>query len=79
MTALADSLIAAGLVERLPDPSDRRVINIAITEKGKKHLHHSVTVYKHDLKERLAELDKYDIDILCTAAEDLQRILVKIP
>jgi DNA-binding MarR family transcriptional regulator len=79
MTALADSLIAGGLVERLPDPCDRRVINIAITEKGKKHLRHSVTLYKHDLKDRLALLDTQDLNILCTTAEELQRILAKIP
>jgi DNA-binding MarR family transcriptional regulator len=79
MTALADSLIAEELVERLPDPSDRRVINIAITEKGKKHLRHSVTLYKHDLKDRLAALDTNDLDRLCTAADELERILAKIP
>jgi len=79
MTALADSLIAEELVERLPDPSDRRVINLAITEKGKKYLRHSITLYKHDLKDRLTMLDTYDLDMLCTAAEELQRILDKIP
>jgi DNA-binding MarR family transcriptional regulator len=79
MTALADSLIAEELVERLPDPSDRRVINLAITEKGKKHLRHSITLYKHDLKDRLTMLDTRDLDMLCTAAEELQRILAKIP
>ena len=78
MTALADSLIAEELVERLPDPSDRRVINLAITEKGKKHLRHSVTLYKHDLKERLADLDNHNLDVLCTASEELQRILARI-
>jgi DNA-binding MarR family transcriptional regulator len=78
MTALTDSLIAENLVERLPDLADRRVVNIAITEKGKKHLRHSVTLYKHDLKERLAELDNHDLDVLCTASEELQRILARI-
>jgi DNA-binding MarR family transcriptional regulator len=34
-TALADRLIRQGLAERIPDPSDRRVIHIAPTAQGR--------------------------------------------
>jgi DNA-binding MarR family transcriptional regulator len=78
MTTLADSLAAEDLVERRPVPTDRRVINITITDKGKKHLRHSVMLYKRELKDRLAVLDDHDLDALYIASEELQRILAKI-
>jgi len=34
MTKLADRLVEAGLVERVPSPDDRRVINLALTDAG---------------------------------------------
>ena len=35
MTSLIDKLVTDGLAERLPDKNDRRIINIAPTNKGK--------------------------------------------
>ena len=40
---------------------DRRVINLAITEKGKKYLRQSITWYRKDLKENLSGLNDSDI------------------
>ncbi|ABS55133.1 transcriptional regulator, MarR family [Methanoregula boonei 6A8] len=75
MTRLADQMIADGLVERRPDPDDRRVIKLAITEKGKKYLRQSITWFKNDLKKNLSGLSDSDIGKLCTALEDTYRIL----
>jgi len=79
MTALIDTLIKDGLVERTPDLADRRVINISITEPGKKHLKQSITLYKNDLKDLLSTLDEYDLEGLCASLESLKAILGKIP
>lgn len=79
MTALIDTLIKDGLVERKPDLADRRVINISITEQGKKHLKQSITLYKNDLKDLLSTLDKHDLEELCASLESLKAILGKIP
>jgi DNA-binding MarR family transcriptional regulator len=79
MTVLVDTLIRDGLVERRPDPEDRRVINIIITEQGKKHLKQSVTLYKKDLKILLSGLDEKDLEVLCGSLENLRSILGKIP
>lgn len=79
MTALIDTLIGEGLVERQPDLTDRRVINISITDKGKKHLRQSVALYKNDLKNLLASLDDPDLAELCSSLESLRSILGKIP
>jgi DNA-binding MarR family transcriptional regulator len=78
MTRLANLMIADGLVERLPDPADRRVINLAITEKGEKYLRQSITWYRKDLKENLAGLNDSDIGKLSKALEDAYRILSKL-
>jgi DNA-binding MarR family transcriptional regulator len=78
MTRLADLMIAGGLVERRPDPADRRVINLAITEKGKIYLKQSLSWFKQDLKESLADIDDSDIGKLCTALENTYLILSKL-
>ena len=79
MTALIDTLIEGGLVQRQPDLTDRRVINITITEQGKKYLKQSVSLYKKDLKELLSILGDADLEDLCTSLESLKAILAKIP
>ena len=79
MTALIDTLIEGGFVQRQPDLSDRRVINITITEQGKKYLKQSVSLYKKDLKELLSILGDADLEELCTSLESLKAILAKIP
>jgi DNA-binding MarR family transcriptional regulator len=79
MTVLIDTLIKDGLVERKPDLADRRVINISITEQGKKHLKQSVTLYKNDVKDLLSTLDEHDLEELCSSLESLKAILGKIP
>ena len=79
MTALIDTLIEGGFVQRQPDLADRRVINITITEQGKKYLKQSVTLYKNELKILLAGLDDTDLEKLCTSLESLKAILAKIP
>ena len=79
MTALIDTLVEGGLVQRQPDLKDRRVINITITETGNKHLKQSVTLYKKDVKVLLSVLDDSDLEELCTSLESLKAILSKIP
>jgi DNA-binding MarR family transcriptional regulator len=79
MTALIDTLIEGGFVQRQPDLTDRRVINITITEQGKKYLKQSVSLYKKDLKELLSILGDAELEELCTSLESLKAILAKIP
>ena len=79
MTVLIDTLIGGGFVERRPGLTDRRVINITITEQGKKYLKQSVSLYKKDLKELLSILGDAELEDLCTSLESLKAILAKIP
>jgi len=50
MTILVDQLIQNGYVQRIPDPGDRRVINITLTPEGKTHLTQAASRYKNTIK-----------------------------
>lgn len=78
MTSLVDALIKEGYVVRQPDQSDRRVINISITESGLKHLHKAHNLYKRCVKDLLADLNAQDLEDLCISAEKVVSILAKV-
>jgi len=78
MTILVDKLTEEGYAERHPDGKDRRVINITITDSGKKYLKHAGARYKNHVKTLLSGLDSRDLEELCTSLENLRGILSKI-
>ncbi len=78
MTILVDQLIQDGHVQRIPDTRDRRVINIAITPEGKRHLKQAASRYKETIKNMLSELDSQDLEDLCQSLEKLRKIISKI-
>jgi DNA-binding MarR family transcriptional regulator len=43
-TRMVNWMVAAGYIKRLPDPEDRRVVRVALTEKGL-NLHRSIKSY----------------------------------
>lgn len=59
---LVDRLVAEGLVERHPDPRDRRSVNLALTEEGRTLERRIVTVERrlYHYLERLTENDPID-------------------
>jgi DNA-binding MarR family transcriptional regulator len=78
MTALADSLIENGWAGRRSDDRDRRIVRLAITPAGKKHLQQAFEVYRADLRVLLASLDEEDLQRMVTALDDLQRIFARL-
>jgi DNA-binding MarR family transcriptional regulator len=78
MTVLADTLVENGWAERKSDPDDRRVIRIAITPVGKKHLQQAFEIYRADVKALITSLDAVDLQRLSAALEDLQNIFAKL-
>jgi DNA-binding MarR family transcriptional regulator len=78
MTRLVDDLIEEDLVERLPDESDRRVINIRITEKGRRRSVEIGTMLKSDIADILSDLSDDDIRILGKSLKNLYVILGKL-
>jgi DNA-binding MarR family transcriptional regulator len=78
MTILINQLIQDGLVQRLPDNQDRRVINIAITPEGGKHLKQAASRYKENIRNILSEMDSQDLEDLCQSLEKIRIIISRI-
>jgi len=78
MTLLISKLITEGKAQRLPDKSDRRVIRIAITPKGRKFLASKREEVKARVKEGLSRLSRKDIGRLCSSLEEVNPILERL-
>jgi DNA-binding MarR family transcriptional regulator len=78
MTRLVDDLIGEDLVERLPEVSDRRVVNIRITGKGAARLKEMGGVFTNDIKDLLLDLSDDDMHILDDSLRNLNRVLGKL-
>jgi DNA-binding MarR family transcriptional regulator len=77
VTKLVSRLEAGGLVERTPDPSDRRVWRVAITVEGEAlvaDLHRRKTAW---LAARIGELEPADQARLAAALDVLDRLTVR--
>ena len=57
VTAQIDKLIAENLVERFDDPTDRRIINIRLTEKGKVSYDRIAKDISEDMQQQIMILD----------------------
>jgi DNA-binding MarR family transcriptional regulator len=75
MTVLVDQLIQDRYVQRFPDSRDRRVINIAITPDGRRHLKQAASRYKENVKNILSDLDRQDLEDLCQSLEKLRNLI----
>jgi DNA-binding MarR family transcriptional regulator len=74
MTRIAANLEQAGLLERRPDPLDRRVARVAVSERGAELLAEARTLRALYLSERLGELGAEEVEVLGQAAELLNRL-----
>jgi MarR family 2-MHQ and catechol resistance regulon transcriptional repressor len=78
MTPLIDKLVEDGCVKRSRSDEDRRIVNIKITEKGKKFLFEARKVMEKNIKENLSNLDENEIKILNESLENIKKITLKI-
>lgn len=78
MTFLIDSLLAVGLVQRLGDEHDRRVVRIAITPKGRAFLKDVRKKIKENVKKNVSHLSGSELGALCKSLENLARLIPKI-
>lgn len=77
MTLLVDKLTVAGLIERIPDKKDRRIIKIALTEKGIAfNAAHSQNL-KEGVIERFHKLNEDEMDEFLAAMKIIQDIMSK--
>lgn len=78
MTVLIDRLIEEGMVKRIPQVDDRRIIKISITEKGKIHLKEIKKGIKEKIKNDLKFLNQKDIEVLYSSLVNINKVISKI-
>jgi DNA-binding MarR family transcriptional regulator len=78
VTSLVDRLIEQGYAKRYPDSSDRRVINIAATERGRQFVVNRKKQAKLRIKKNLAGLKPDDLEKLYNALDTFAGIVSKI-
>ena len=74
MTHLVDQLVGLGIVERRPDTTDRRVINLALTDNGRVLLEDMKRKVKENIRHRLASLTPEELSEMSVALETLRSI-----
>jgi DNA-binding MarR family transcriptional regulator len=77
LTTMIDRLEADGLVKRVPDANDRRVINIEITEAGFDYIKINGKRMKESLVQDLQDMDDSDIEALKDSFETIESIFLK--
>ena len=78
LTTIVDRLLMEGLVERSTDTSDRRIVNIEMTEKGKGFLSDQKKFMLQFLEEKFSILTEDDLDKLKSALEDIADVVGKM-
>jgi DNA-binding MarR family transcriptional regulator len=78
VTHLVDALAAAGLVERLADIKDRRVINLFLTEKGRLLAREMKQKVKENTKKILSTLTPEELSQMSAALEILRSTIGKL-
>jgi DNA-binding MarR family transcriptional regulator len=75
MSKVVDGLVKRGLLQRVPHPRDRRVIELELTTSGKTLLHRITRIVKKKLAELVAPLPAADDRTLLAGLKVLERIL----
>ncbi len=78
MTHLLDKLISLGLVERIPDANDRRVINVGLTTLGGKDLKQCRGLVRENIKRKLSLLEDDEIAKLSATLQALRELGSKL-
>jgi DNA-binding MarR family transcriptional regulator len=79
VTAAVGRLEQEDLVERQPDPDDRRIARVVVTNKGRKLLARNRSRKTAFLAQRLAALDDDERARLAAAVDVLERVLEREP
>jgi DNA-binding MarR family transcriptional regulator len=78
MTPLLDKLILEGLIQRLPDEKDRRIININLTGNGRELLEKLQKAMVNNFRQMLSRLSDEDLEQLVASFEKIKHIFSKI-
>ena len=78
LTRLVDSLVRLEIIERRLNETDRRVINLILTEKGKNILKEMKHKMQNNTKQLLSCLTPAELKRMSSALDTLQEILSKL-
>jgi len=78
LTTLTDRLEADGLVKRVPAAGARRVINLELTDAGRRHIHDHGGRLKQELVKELESMDDAEIEALRNSFETIARLYLKV-
>ena len=79
MTHLIDRLVSLEIVARQTDAADRRIINIALTDKGRAMMEEHGRLIRGSIKENLSCLTGKELQELSVSLRKLRDILSKLP
>jgi DNA-binding MarR family transcriptional regulator len=74
MTHIVDQLVDMGIVERQPSTTDRRVINLVVTEHGRSMGHEMKQKVMANIQNKLAVLSPEELEEMAAALDTLRRI-----
>jgi DNA-binding MarR family transcriptional regulator len=77
MTHFVDQLAVLGMVIRVPDTQDRRVINICLTDKGRTTLTGCVKLMRENMRGKLSDLEESELAELSMLLNRLAKIGAK--
>ena len=78
ITVMVDRLVAGGFVERRPSEHDRRIVNVAITESGKRMIAKAQEKGKNVLYKYFALLEREDVAKMVEVNEKLAAIVLQM-
>lgn len=78
VTAHIDKLITEGMVERILDTNDRRIIHIRLTAKGRKDFETIKMELSQELRQRITELSTDKLNELYNSSNQVREILTEI-
>jgi DNA-binding MarR family transcriptional regulator len=77
VTGLVDGLVEEGLVERRDDPADRRIVRVALTEKGERGREQHRTAMRERLMDLLGDIGDEELKQIHSALAVLHGAAVR--
>jgi MarR family transcriptional regulator, 2-MHQ and catechol-resistance regulon repressor len=78
MTQLVNKMVELELVQRSLDPSDRRIINISLTDQGRRVLSEHKTIIMASILESISSLKSQELKDLTISLNKLKDILSRL-
>ncbi len=78
MTRIIDQLVEKNIVQRNPDPSDRRVIVLSLTAEGRHFSNELMRKIMENTKKKLSFLTQKELEDMAEALETLRKIGEKL-